>query len=122
MKIIERGWAGHFICADRCMFKRNTLIEGHGDSVIVSTVGSMLSEKGGSLEPIGAFGRYYETMVFGAAKVGCYIDADVHDQRNVESKWAICADNFKDLPDNVDNKANEMHEAIVAEFAKKLKS
>ena len=119
-KITERGWGGHFICADRCLFRRNTLIEGDSGSVVVSTVGAMrsLDEKG--LETIGAFGRYYETMAFGAKSYGAYIEADVSDQRSFESEWAICAESADDLPDDVDNKANEMHNAVVAELARAI--
>jgi len=120
-KITERGWAGHFICADRCLFRRNTLIEGEKDSVVVSTVGAMQNPDRDGLEEIGASGRYYETMIFGAKLIGVYVDADVSDQRsNFASDWSICADKFEDLQDDVDNKANEMHEAIVAEFANKI--
>lgn len=116
IKTTERGWAGHFICADRCLFKRNTLIEGDHDSVVVSTVGSMRTLKGDAIETIGAFGRYYETMVFGAHEVGGYIDANVSDKREFESDWCICADSVEDLPEDVDNKANDMHDKVVAEF------
>jgi hypothetical protein len=116
MKITERGWAGHFICADRCLFRRNTLIEGKNDNVVVSTVGGMRVRDGEGLETIGAFGRYYETMVFGAKEEGGYIEANVSDERSFESKWAICADTWQDLPDDVDNKANEMHEVVIKEF------
>lgn len=119
-KITERGWGGHFICADRCLFRRNTLIEGDKDSVVVSTVGGMRPLKGEGLETIGAGGRYYETMVFGAHKEGEYTEANVSDERSFESEWAICADSWKELPDDVDNKANDQHEAVVAEFAKAI--
>lgn len=119
-KITERGWGGHFICADRCLFRRNTLIEGDKDRVIVSTVGSMRLRDGDGLETIGSGGRYYETMVFGVKKEGPYLDADFSDERAFESEWAICAKSWKNLPDDVDNKANAMHEAVVAEFAKAI--
>ena len=65
-RVIERGWVGHYICSHRCMFKRNTLIVGDKDSVVVSTVGGMRPTDGrNGLETIG-HKRYYETMVFGA--------------------------------------------------------
>ena len=120
MKITERGWAGHFICAGRCLFRRNTLIEGKKDSVVVSTVGAMRNLKGDGIESIGAFGRYYETMVFGTVKAGEYIEANVSDERGFDSKWSICADKESDLPNDVDNQANEMHEVVVLEFTQNL--
>jgi hypothetical protein len=75
---------------------------------------------GKGLEAIGADGRYYETMVFGAHKEGEYTEANFSDERSFESEGAICADSWKELPDDVDNKANDMHETVVAEFAKAI--
>lgn len=118
MKITERGWGGHFICADRCRFRRNTLIEGDNDRVVVSTVGSMVTD--GKMDTIGAFGRYYETMAFGAKDDGAYVEADVSDERSFDAPWSINADSFDKLPDDVDNLANAMHEKIVAEFVARL--
>lgn len=122
IKRTERGWIGHFICADRCMFRRNTLLESDTDSVIISTVGAMLDLSNKTLDTIGAFGRYYETMVFGTKRVGDYIDTDVSNQREFDSPWSICADSVDELPKGVDNIANEMHETVVDEFIEKLEN
>ena len=121
---IERGWAGHFICADRCMFRRNTLIlsniEGK-DSIVVSTIGGMRLLDGDGLDTIGAGGRYYETMAFKAIKEGPYWEADVSEEISFDSEWAICADHYSMLPEDVDNKANQMHEIVVKELMDKMK-
>jgi hypothetical protein len=60
----ERGWGGHFICADRCLFRRNTLLHNTdtGAKIVISTVGLMKGPDGG-IEAIG-WERYYETMAF----------------------------------------------------------
>lgn len=76
----ERGWAGHFIGARFCLFRRNTLLVCGETRIVVSTVGRMLDvssqEFKPKFEPIGA-GRYYETMAFHASKYGPYWEADV---------------------------------------------
>ena len=121
-KITERGWGGHFICAERCLFRRNTLIDFGKKKIVVSTVGMMrdlhdFQGKNG-FDAIGAGGRYYETMAFRAKKEGQYWDADVTKQISFDSEWAICSEEgWKKLPDDADNKANDMHEAVVAELA-----
>jgi len=119
VKITERGWTGHFCCSHDCLFHRNTLIEGEKDSVVVSTVGVM--RRNGKVEEIG-FNYYYETMAFGTKKDGAYIEADVSNKRSFESEWCICSDSVEALPEDVDNKANEMHDAVVTEFANRLAS
>lgn len=118
MKITERGWVGHYICGDRCRFRRNTLIESNGRRVVVSTVGAMFTDD--KMEAIGAGGRYYETMAFGAKDQAGYVEANVSDQLGFESPWSICASSPKKLPADVDNAANAMHDAVVAEFVAQL--
>lgn len=121
-KITERGWGGHFICADRCNFRRNTLIDFGRIKIVVSTVGMMRDGSHGTgrgYDTIGAGGRYYETMAFKARKTGPYWDADVTKQISFSSEWAICSDTgVKGLPEDADNKANEMHEAVVTELSR----
>lgn len=115
-KTTERGWAGHFICAGRCRFRRNTLVEYGKIKIVVSTVGLMDSlDKDGKFKKIG-LDRYYETMAFHAIKDDKrYHDADVSMQINFDSKWSI---NETDA----DDKANVMHDKVVKEIAKKLEN
>ena len=121
IKITERGWPAHFICADRCMFRRNTLIEVGRKRVVVSTIGQMrkLNDKG--IEEIG-INRYYETMAFKAIKEGAYWEADILKEITFHSERAICADDWSLLPDNIDNKANGMHDEVVKEITERLKN
>lgn len=107
----ERGWAGHFICADRCRFRRNTLLTYNDIKIVVSSVGLM--EIDGKFEPVGAE-RHFETMAFHADKNdNRYFDADVNKQIYFDSDWAIAEV-------DADDKANEMHEAVVLEITNKL--
>lgn len=106
----ERGWAGHFIAANRCWFRRNTLLTYNDIRIVVSTVGLM--DVDGKFEKIG-LDRYFETMAFHADKNKRYFDADVSKQVYFDSDWAISEI-------DADDKANEMHESVVAEISTKL--
>ena len=112
VKRTERGWAGHYCCADKCLFRRNTLLSRNDIFIVVSTVGLLRrdgDEKYGHVNP----GSYYETMAFFSKKQDTtYHDADVSRQINIES--------FSSLSYLDDNKANEMHENIVDELIIKM--
>jgi len=118
VKRSERGWAGHYICADRCSFRRNTLLEAERVRVVVSTVGCKSRFDGeDGYEEIG-IGRHYETMAFHARRVQrTYWDANVRRQISFESPWAISkVDNYSDA------EANAMHEKVVEEIYNRLAS
>lgn len=121
VKITERGWAGHFIMANRCRFRRNTLVEYKDKKVVVSSVGLMEARTGNGFkttgfEPIGAFDRYYETMCWYADLSDTrYYDIDVEKQISVNSEWAI------DEVD-ADDRANVMHDNVVEEIKARLTS
>lgn len=109
----ERGWGGHFICADRCRFRRNTLLTYNYIEIVVSTVGLMKSLDRNEFETIG-YERYYETMAFFADSEDIrYHDIDVGREVSFDSEWSI---NKVD----VDDMANDMHEAVVKEISNKL--
>ena len=114
VKRTERGWAGHFICANRCRFRRNTLLE-YGDiKIVVSTVGLMEDyQNEGKFDTIG-HERYYETMVFHADSEDTrYHDIDVGKQIDFDSEWSIGEI-------DADDKANDMHEKVVEEITNGL--
>lgn len=114
---IERGWGGHFICADRCQFRRNTLLECGDERIVVSTVGMMKdihTPNEMKFDTIG-YNRHFETMAFHAKYDGRYWDADVERQVYFESPWAI-----EEL--DADDRANDMHEVVVDEITRKLAS
>ncbi len=108
----ERGWAGHFICANRCRFRRNTLLTRGDVRIVVSSVGLMESSDGRSFEPIGCK-RHFETMVFHAKYDGRYWDADVSREIFLDGRQTIAEMDADDV-------ANDMHEAAVMEVSEKM--
>ncbi len=112
--IIERGWAGHFCCSDRCKFRRNTLVSLGNIRIVVSTVGLMYLDNKNEPEEIG-INRHYETMCFHAEfDQNKYWDANVSRQVTFESNWALS-------DPNMDNEANDMHEVVVKEIVSRLR-
>jgi hypothetical protein len=118
-KRTERGWAGHYIQAKNCLFRRNTLVEYDNKRIVVSTVGARYNQKEDKYEPINlADNRLYETMTFEAELVGeTYFDADVTKQIKLDSPWVICGE----LSFDSDYYANLMHEKVVEEIMNKIK-
>jgi hypothetical protein len=109
----ERGWAGHFICADRCRFRRNTLLECGDVRIVVSTVGLMKHPGEEAFSEVG-YQRHFETMAFHAHRVaGRYWDADESREVTFDSPSQIADQDADDL-------ANDMHEAVVVELTSKL--
>lgn len=107
----ERGWAGHYCLADKCLFRRNTLLNCNDIFIVISTVGVRLED--GKCTEVGP-GRYYETMAFFSNSDDLtYHDANVSQNINFDSKCYLC------LFD--DNQANDMHENVVEELTNKLK-
>ena len=121
VKRTERGWAGHFICANRCRFRRNTLLEKGDVRIVVSSVGLMEKWTGdprqdrnvSGFEPIGC-NRYYETMVFHAEPAPSrYFDADVRREISFAAPWCIAEI-------DADDKANAQHDAVVSEIEERM--
>lgn len=116
VKTTERGWAAHLCVASKCAFRRNTLIEAGEDRVVVSTVGNYRPTGSGETDAIG-YDRYYETMAFEAEWEPPYWEANIGRQLSFSSEWAIA-----EIENETDLRANEMHDAVVAEFVAKLSS
>lgn len=109
--ITERGWPAHFICADRCAFRRNTLVKLGERRIVVSTVGAMRARSDIDIERIGV-DRYYETMAFEAVWQDPYWEADVSRQVEFEGQWAV-----DHLERHCSLDANTMHDEAVAQVA-----
>lgn len=116
LKITERGWPAHYICAESCTFRRNTLIEYADLKWVVSTVGRQRPlDNSDEWVKIGR-NRYYETMAFKAKQNGIYWDADTSNPIDFDSAWAI-----HDCAEDSEFRANEMHDKVVAELSEKIK-
>ena len=112
-KRTERGWAGHFICGHRCLFRRNTLIEHNNIKIVVSTVGRLMMHE--KIEPVGC-DRHYETMAFHSdSDDNKYHDADVGREVIFDSNWMLSHE-------MADNEANMMHEDVVKEICTGLEA
>lgn len=113
----ERGWAGHFICADDCLFRRNTLLEYDGRYIVVSTVGRWLPEylrhtKDAKFTTVGV-DRYFETMAFVGDPEDEYHNAICQCRVMFNAPWSL------DSPDK-ELEADEMHEKVCDEIAERL--
>ena len=111
----ERGWAGHFMCSYLCQFRRNTLLTCGDRRIVVSTVGSMY-DLSGQREEIG-YQRYYETMAFEAVWKNGYVEANVDREVSFDSPGSL-----NECDEQSDQKANDMHEAVVAELTRVLEA
>lgn len=122
VKRTERGWPAHFCGAKDCLFRRNTLLECGETLVIVSTVGNYAPRD----KDITLLGynedqpRFFETKAFRANLIAGYWEIDPIDNLAFDAPWYIIAKDAESLPKNVDNDADAMHEAVVAEFTAKL--
>ena len=121
VKRTERGWAGHFCGANRCRFRRNTLLEKGEVRIVVSSVGLMEKWTGDPRQAKNVRGfeiighkRYYETMAFHAEPAPSrYFDADVSREVDFDAPW--CIDKI-----DADDKANAQHDAVVAEIEARM--
>lgn len=109
----ERGWPGHYILADRCLFRRNTLLTLGETRIVVSTVGNQVSRDGHTIETVGT-GRHFETAAFHAEHTqGRWWDVDVNRQVSIQGACAIAEQ-------DADDRANDMHEAVTTEISLRM--
>ena len=115
--VTERGWPSHCIVADRCRFRRNTLVSRGRARVVVGTVGAYYVDRGDVVPDTIGTRRYYETMAFKATYDGVYWDADATKPVYFDGEWSV-AD--WDKPDS-DQRANDVHDAAVRFFVEKFR-
>jgi len=114
VKRTERGWMAHYILADRCRFRRNTLLEYEDVHIVVSTVGLLRSRDEKEWELVG-HNHYFETMAFHANADDRFRDPDTSRQVPFVAPWRI-------VEVDADDRANEMHERVCEEIAATLLS
>lgn len=111
----ERGWASHFIGARWCFFRRNTLLEYNGISIVVSTVGRMWKDtpSGGKFMKLSYLhNNYFETMVFFTDKTK-FKDADV-------AKDVLYQEHYEGVGVEDELLVNATHDKIVDLMMQKL--
>ncbi len=116
IKRTERGWGGHYICALRCRFRRNTLLEYKDTKIVISTVGLKMSLNDKTIfEPVDETkNSYFETKVFYTdPKCKRWHDADISNEIKVVNECYICSI-------DADDKANKMHENVVNEIIQRI--
>lgn len=114
IKIQERGWPSHFNGVRWCLFKRNTLIEYDGVSIVVSTVGRMWKDtpSGAQFMRLSCHNNYFETIVFFTDNTK-FKDADV-------GKDIIYEEHYVGVAVDEEILVNEMHDKIVNLMVQKL--
>lgn len=55
-------------------------------------------------------------MAFEAHKEGDYWETNVSRQISFDSEWALCFDEVQKIPENINLRADAMHEAVVREL------
>jgi hypothetical protein len=115
----ERGWPGHFILGNKCLYHRNTLVSSKDIAVVVSTVGNMVLDDKKGVEEVG-LNRIYETMVFVAKYENNYQEADVSKEvYNTASNWNLSK---HELRKDSDNQADDMHDTMVKNVAELIRT
>lgn len=114
VKRTEQGWIAYYILADRCLFRRNTLLECGDVRVVIGTVGLLRDRADTKFETVG-HDRHFETKAFHAyRKDGRWWEADTcHEIRDIDAPQTI-------VELDADDRANLMHEAVVDEMILKL--
>lgn len=116
LSIEERGWPAHLIVADRCRFRRNTLVQSGAIAVVVSTVGDFYeSHKDINPTTVGSE-RYYETRAFYAQEdEDGYLDANTAREFALKGETGIAYYSAES-----DRAANLMHENAVSEVCQRI--
>jgi hypothetical protein len=114
--IEERGWIAWFICAERCRFRRNTLITLGRRRVVVGTIGLFFAKPGDKEPNEVGYKRFYETQAFHAHLKGVYWEANI--SRPIQFAALGQQANWKSR--DADLLADEMHNAVVREIVTKL--
>lgn len=107
VKRTERGWITPLPNAEKCYFRRNTLLEYNGEFIVVITLGRlMIAYDGFSVNESLEYWRYYETKAFYTYPFDLLCcNVDKGRQIDLDCDWYL---------DKIDDfKANDMHEKAV---------